>query len=74
METTSQAGCERSSDPYLLAYAQHMSQTAESELARHLFAAYVEQTITFLNTSHAGLPRIQFRDQQAEQTRRTGRA
>lgn len=52
------------SDPYLLAYAQHMAQTAESELARHLFAAYVEQVTSTTATRNAGLPRIQLRRQE----------
>ena len=73
METTSQAGGQRIGDPYLLAYAQHMAQTAESELARHLFAAYVEQTMPRLNANNTGLPRIQLRKNE-EQTKRTGRA
>lgn len=73
METTTQAAGQRISDPHLLEYAQHMAQTAESELARHLFAAYVEQTMPRMNARDAGLPRIQLRSNEA-QTKRAVRA
>lgn len=58
MQITLQMSEEAACDLNLLAYAQQMAKTAESELARHLFAEYVAQMTPRVKACCVGQTRV----------------